>query len=574
MDKIEKLAQARENLVDDIELRHTNRLNIALENLERDVVQIANELPTRQGKLFEARLAVEIRPKLRQAIDEHYTLWADGTVREYDKVAKQVVDNMKVLPIPAKFKTLTEVDIETITNLKRVKFTGFTNIGTETVNALADEVYSSTISGRSMNDMVKNIRHRINGVYIKADVDEINELVEFVASTTDEVAKAKAIERLHTFYGADRVGNNMRRYAKQLAHDSLMEFDGQFTKAKADEAGLNHYLYYGDIIGDSRDFCINNRGKIFSEEEARDKWASESWKGKSTTDPFTSRGGYNCRHHFQPTDPSWYDVDGNLILDQEIGTASKVKTETDIVKQNKSSVAKSAKFADITNVSNSVAQSTLAARILENAKDKRYPKFENGKPRSRFRHSEKIGSVDLKDLTDNKATQIMVIMDELDELSKKYDIPKLQGIYTYKRRRSAGAAMGDGTLMLNPNAINKIKKDNKISQWKFGDDVKDRPFVAMQYFEDEVDKLRNLMYHEFGHHIHQMKYVDEFTELNRNYIPKVEKQIIPLGRKKRGATRYSDANSKEWFAENFSLYEMGKTDLVDERFIKIIEELQ
>ena len=313
-DKIEDLAQLRENLVDDIELRHTNRLNIALENLERDVVKIANELPTKQGKLFEARLAVEIRPKLRQAIDEHYTLWADGTVREYDKVAKQVVDNMKVLPIPERFKTLTEVDIETITNLKRVKFTGFTNIGTETVNALADEVYSSTINGRSMNDMVKNIRHRINGVYIKADVDEINELVNFVASTTDEVAKAKAIERLHTFHGADRVGNNMRRYAKQLAHDSLMEFDGQFTKAKADEAGLNHYLYYGDIIGDSRDFCINNRGKIFSEEEARDKWSSESWKGKSTTDPFTSRGGYNCRHHLQPTDPSWYNDNGDLII--------------------------------------------------------------------------------------------------------------------------------------------------------------------------------------------------------------------------------------------------------------------
>ena len=31
MDKIEELAQLRENLVDDIELLHTQRLNIALE---------------------------------------------------------------------------------------------------------------------------------------------------------------------------------------------------------------------------------------------------------------------------------------------------------------------------------------------------------------------------------------------------------------------------------------------------------------------------------------------------------------------------------------------------------------
>lgn len=314
MDKIEELAQLRENLVDDIELLHTQRLNIALENLEREVVKVASELPIREGKLFEARLAVEIRPKLKAVIDKHYTLWADGTVREYDRVAKRIVENMKVLPIPDKFKTLTELDIETITNLKRVKFNGFLNIGAETVNALADEVYSSTITGKSLNDTVKTLQQRINGVYIKADVDEINELVEFVASTTDEVAKAKAIERLHTFYGADRVGNNMRRYAKQLAHDSLMEFDGQFTKAKATEAGLTNYLYYGDIIGDSRPFCIANRGKIFSEDELRDKWSSEIWKGKSTTDPFTSRGGYNCRHHLQPTDPSWYDNNGNLII--------------------------------------------------------------------------------------------------------------------------------------------------------------------------------------------------------------------------------------------------------------------
>ena len=116
MDKIEELAQLRENLVDDIEARHINRLNIALENLEKDVVKLANSLPLRDNKLFEARLAVELRPKIKALIDKHYVLWADGTVREYDKVAKQIVDNMKILPISENFKTLTELDIETIIN--------------------------------------------------------------------------------------------------------------------------------------------------------------------------------------------------------------------------------------------------------------------------------------------------------------------------------------------------------------------------------------------------------------------------------------------------------------------------
>ena len=41
MDKIEELAQLRENLVDDIELLHTQRLNIALELIREPAVLFA-----------------------------------------------------------------------------------------------------------------------------------------------------------------------------------------------------------------------------------------------------------------------------------------------------------------------------------------------------------------------------------------------------------------------------------------------------------------------------------------------------------------------------------------------------
>ena len=37
------------------------------------------------------------------------------------------------------------------------------------------------------------------------------------------------------------------------------------------------------------------------------------------------------------------------------------------------------------------------------------------------------------------------------------------------------------------------------------------------------------------------------------------------------ATRYSDENVYEWFAENFSLYHMGREELVDPNFIKFLE---
>ena len=47
---------------------------------------------------------------------------------------------------------------------------------------------------------------------------------------------------------------------------------------------------------------------LFTEEEARSVWSSQSWSGKSGSDPFVNRGGYRCRHSFIPFDPEWEDL--------------------------------------------------------------------------------------------------------------------------------------------------------------------------------------------------------------------------------------------------------------------------
>lgn len=41
----------------------------------------------------------------------------------------------------------------------------------------------------------------------------------------------------------------------------------------------------------------------------------------------------------------------------------------------------------------------------------------------------------------------------------------------------------------------------------------------------------------------------------------------------RQLSKYSMENAYEWFAENFSAYMMGRTDLVDPAIIALIEEL-
>jgi hypothetical protein len=213
------------------------------------------------------------------------------------------------MPIPNKFKNLTEINLSTINALKSQSFSGFEDIAERFLKIINDEVYQSTIAGRPFDDMVKNIRQHINGVYQKSNTREINELVDFINENKFDNSKSKlvdeAVRKLHTQYASDRAGNNLRRYASQIAHDSVMQFHGQFTVSKAKESGLKHYRYTGTLVRDSRPFCQNMLNKTLTEKEIRDIWNNQGWSGKSTGDPFIVRGGYRCRHTWIPTNPDW-----------------------------------------------------------------------------------------------------------------------------------------------------------------------------------------------------------------------------------------------------------------------------
>jgi len=194
------------------------------------------------------------------------------------------------------------------------------------------------------------------------------------------------------------------------------------------------------------------------------------------------------------------------------------------------------------------------------------------------------------------ATKVSVVFDELNDLAVKYNVPKLRGIAINDRKRSSLASMGDGTLKLNvdqfdrinkgvANGLAKVNYKNKtdlktLANWKQGDDIRLRPTVSYEYFDNELDQIRSIMYHEFGHHVHQMRYVsqlqgkavDSTYTYGYSFIPEVERKIAQIANRI-FPTNYAEADGYEWFAENFSLYNMNKVDLVDPEFIKLIEEI-
>ena len=297
-------------ILDKLADQHEERLINTLYRLEDDVIRAVRQATGGSLDKTDIRLAIALQPQLRATIENVFLNEADLLINDdYNKIAKEVLDEFGKMPIPARFKNLTEVDLVTIDALKRQVFEGFEDVAERFLKEINDEVYQSVIAGRPFDDMVENIRGHINGVYRASNMAEINELVDFINENKFN-AKMKpqvddAIRKLHTQYASDRSGENLRKYAGQIAHDSVMQFHGQFTIKKAKDAGLTHFRYTGTLIRDSRQFCREMVNKTLTETEIRDMWKRRSWAGKSNGDPFIVRGGYRCRHTWLPTDPNW-----------------------------------------------------------------------------------------------------------------------------------------------------------------------------------------------------------------------------------------------------------------------------
>jgi hypothetical protein len=296
-------------ILDKLADQHEERLINVLYTLENDIINSVRKT-TVAGTTLTTKLAIELQPELRSIIESTFLEEADLIINEdYNKIAKEVLDTFGKMPIPARFKNLTKIDLQTITALKYQSFSGFEDIAERFLKVINDEVYQSAIVGRPFADVEKNIRSHINGVYQQSNQREINELVDFINENkfveSQKTAVQNAVTKLQTEYAADRAGENLRRYAGQIAHDSVMQVHGQFTVKKAKESGLNHFTYTGTLVRDSRPFCVNMVGRTLTEKQIRDRWNSQSWKGKSSGDPFIVRGGYRCRHTWIPTNPDW-----------------------------------------------------------------------------------------------------------------------------------------------------------------------------------------------------------------------------------------------------------------------------
>lgn len=96
----------------------------------------------------------------------------------------------------------------------------------------------------------------------------------------------------------------LEHHFNRMAFDMFQRMDRNVHLLYAEKLGLNDAIYSGTIMSESRPFCRERVGKIFSKAEI-EAWADLEFQGKPDIgyDPFTDCGGYNCRHHLSFVSP-------------------------------------------------------------------------------------------------------------------------------------------------------------------------------------------------------------------------------------------------------------------------------
>ena len=239
--------------------------------------------------------------------------------------------------------------------------------------------------------------------------------------------------------------------------------------------------------------------------------------------------------------------------------------------------------------------------------------------KSRYRGDINKGKSYFDDWNEEELTDVTILLKEANEIAQKHKVPRLQGTVSVGRSRAL-AMMGDGILYFNAKYIKEKTfglKDREKSDFMVGKtklksaydsiELKKRQdigsYAKNMYFTSDgyvygkagvtsrknlskeqvrdllLDDKRSTIYHEMGHHIHQQTKAltgdgnieDSLNAFFNKAVRQDNKLIRDEGITKMFPTRYSTSNSKEWFAENFSLYQLGIKDKVSPIWLEYYE---
>jgi len=115
--------------------------------------------------------------------------------------------------------------------------------------------------------------------------------------------------------------NKLRKVASPQKAEiitKISEFGRDITSKSAQEAGIDHFLYFGPSLdGITRPFCSVLVGKVYTKEQI------DQMNNQQTYSVLKSCGGYRCRHNWTPVSMGYIKSAGlKLGTDQDVQNAN------------------------------------------------------------------------------------------------------------------------------------------------------------------------------------------------------------------------------------------------------------
>lgn len=260
--------------------KHEKMLLKSISKLQRNILGELNILATRDGKLQTAAINLGAAQRVHRTILQH--LFVDyeqellPLVNEFDEAIGVVARSLEITGVIEDAAQFSGISAETVQVLKDGTWREFKQLGQTQTNKIVQSVYDNVVAGESFSTLVESVEQALTG------------------------SNAVGV-----------TGRPLVQYARLYARDALMDFHNEVTIASAEELGMDHFLYVGDIISTTRKFCRIRAGKIYTINQIQ-SW-THRWAGKSGP-ALTKRGGYNCRHHWQPVRPEWFDGENKIDI--------------------------------------------------------------------------------------------------------------------------------------------------------------------------------------------------------------------------------------------------------------------
>ena len=272
---------------------HEARLLGSIQTLRENIIGMVNKLDSSSaGKLEGVKVNLKQAQKIHKQMvgqfEKDYNKKVNKMLGDFSQVDKVITRRYKALNESIEF---TGIDKVMTDSLKLSTYGRYVQFGEQARNSIASAMYNSVAGGAKMSTLVNTIKGILTG-------------------------------------HKDAKGRPMTMYAKGFAQDAIMNYHNQVNTKKGEDAGMTHFLYYGDIIGTSRQFCITRVGKVYNKRQIL-AWDGLDWQGKAGP-AFSERGGYNCRHHWRPVRKEWLqnedkeEISRNEILG-EMAAPSNIK---------------------------------------------------------------------------------------------------------------------------------------------------------------------------------------------------------------------------------------------------------